>query len=278
MPDQYARFAASLRWLAEHYREQPDLAEIAARSDLSPAHFQRAFSQWVGVSPKKFVEHLSVHHARDMLAHGGNVLDAALEVGLSGPSRLHDLFIRHEALSPGEYKSGGAGLAIRYGFHPSPFGEVLIGESARGITGLVFVEPGQHAVRLADMRKRLPRADFSLDDGALAATVQRVFAPANGGELRLLLAGSPFQISVWRALLALPVDGRCSYGQIATAIERPKAYRAVGTAVGANPVALLIPCHRVIRADAGLGGYRWGLERKLAIQGWEQGVSAGDGA
>lgn len=266
----YERFARSLRWLAAHYTEQPSLAQMAAHSGLSAHHFQRQFSHWVGVSPKRFVESLSVEHARARLAAGASVLDASLDAGLSSPSRLHDLLIRHDALSPGEYKRGGAGLAVDYGLHDTAFGRVLLAEGERGVVHLAFVEDDD-AAAFARLQDRLPQASYTLAPERTARRVAQVFDPAAAGELRLLLAGSDFQLQVWRALLRLPEGGACSYGQLAQAIGRPGASRAVGTAVGANPLALLIPCHRVIRADTGLGGYRWGPERKLALQAWELG-------
>ncbi len=272
----YKRFEASLRWLSEHYDEQPSLSEIAAQSGVSEHHFQRQFKKWVGVSPKRFVEHLSVQHARKLLAAGESVLDASFETGLSSPSRLHDLFIRHEAMTPGEYKLGGLGLTIRYGVHESPFGETLVGQSERGLVTLVFIGAGGAPSAVAEMKKRLPKAEYLEDRLSTLQLVDKIFAPAWGGELQLLLAGSPFQLSVWQALLRLPMAARCSYGQLARSIDKSGAARAVGTAVGTNPLALLIPCHRVIRADTGQGGYRWGLERKLAIQAWELGL--GDSA
>ena len=268
----YQLFAESLRWLAEHYDEQPSLSEIAAHSGVSEHHFQRQFSKWVGVSPKRFVEHLSVGHARKLLDAGESVLDTSFETGLSSPSRLHDLFIRHEAMTPGEYKLGGLGLSIKYGVHAGPFGETLVGTSKRGLVALTFVGAEGSAAAIATMQRRLPKAEYLEDRPSTLALLEQIFAPARGGELHLLLAGSPFQLSVWHALLRLPIAARCSYGQLARSIDKVGAARAVGTAVGANPLALLIPCHRVIRADTGQGGYRWGLERKLALQAWELGM------
>lgn len=272
--DSYQRFADSLAWLSAHYTEQPSLEQIAEPSGLSMHHFQRQFTQWVGVSPKRFVESLSVDHARELLAQGASVLDASLDAGLSSPSRLHDLFIRHEALSPGEYKSGGAGLEVVYGLHDTPFGQALLAQCGRGLLALAFVEASEEADSIVQMKKRLPRASYVRDQALTAGVIEQIFSPVEGGELRLLLAGSPFQIQVWRALLQLPLGVRCSYSNLACAVDSPRASRAVGTAVGANPLALLIPCHRVIRADTGLGGYRWGLQRKLAVQAWELGLQA----
>ncbi len=274
MDANYQRFSSSLQWLAENYLDQPSLQQIAAQSNLSAHHFQRQFTQWVGVSPKRFVESLSVAHARQLLSAGASVLDASLDAGLSSPSRLHDLFIRHETLTPGEYKRGGRGIVIHHGVHDTLFGRVLVADSERGLLALSFLERGGELTALEQLQKRLPHAEYQVDETRTAALVQRVFSAAAGGEIRLLLAGSPFQIKVWQALLALPSGARCSYGQLATAIDCPRGSRAVGTAVGANPLAVLIPCHRVIRADTGLGGYRWGLQRKLALQAWELGLQA----
>jgi len=270
--ESYERFSDSLIWLSQHYTEQPSLEKIAERSGLSMHHFQRQFTQWVGVSPKRFVESLSVDHARELLSRGASVLDASLDAGLSSPSRLHDLFIRHEALSPGEYKSGGRDLVVSYGFHPTPFGQAFVAQCERGLLSLVFIEDGQDAEPLQRLQKRLPKASYLQDQPNAASVIEQIFSPVEQGELRLLLAGSPFQIQVWRALLQLPLGTRCSYGDLARAVDSPRASRAVGTAVGGNPLALLIPCHRVIRADTGLGGYRWGLQRKLAVQAWELGL------
>lgn len=267
--DPYQLFAESLRWLAQNYSRQPALAEIAEKSGLSEYHFQRQFKQWVGISPKRFVESLSVKHARQLLDQGESVLDASLDSGLSSPSRLHDLLIRHQALTPGEYKRGGAGLDIHYGVAASPFGDVLVAVCERGITSLVFVEPEATQLTIEQMRAKLPNATYTRDQSCAEVMIAKVFEPAFRGEIQLLLAGSPFQISIWQALLQVPANARVSYSQLARATGRPKAHRAVGTAVGANAIALLIPCHRVIRADTGLGGYRWGLERKLALQAWE---------
>ncbi len=272
----YRRIEAALEYLARHFRRQPDLAEIAAAVQLSEYHFQRLFSRWVGVSPKKFLQSLTLDEAKRRLAASASVFEASADVGLSGGSRLHDLFVRAEALSPGEFKRRGAGLQIDYGYHPTPFGEALLLATSRGLSGLAFVDSAGGAAALADMRARLPRADYREAPAATAGYAQSlcrrlggVGDDRHGAPLRLLLAGTPFQLQVWRALLRVPAGSCISYSQIAAQLGRPDAVRAVGGAVGRNPISWLIPCHRVLRRDGLLGGYHWGEARKLALLGWE---------
>jgi AraC family transcriptional regulator of adaptative response/methylated-DNA-[protein]-cysteine methyltransferase len=264
----YERIARAIEYLRRHAGDQPDLAAAARHVHLSEHHFQRLFTRWAGVSPKRFVQFLTVEHAKSYLAATRGVLDAAGAVGLSGPGRLHDLFVTLEAMSPGEYKAGGAGLAIRYGVHDSPFGPALIAITARGICALNFVG-GAGVERL---RRDWPDAELRWDPDATAPVAERVFRPLAlppGRALALLVKGSNFQVKVWRALLELPLGSLATYGDIAARIGAPGSARAIGTAIGANPVAWLIPCHRVIRASGALGGYRWGAERKAAMLGWE---------
>ena len=285
----YRRIEAAIAYIAAHYRDAPSLDEIAAAANLSPFHFQRLFTRWAGVSPKRFSRYLSLDHARALLRHqGASCLDAAYEAGLSGPGRLHDMFVRIEAMTPGEYGSGGAGLAIRYGFADSLFGEVIIAATPRGVCHLAFCDDGggtDRAAALARLHAAFPEADLSAVEtgrqamgtaaqAALAALDRDWSSPA---EIRLHLHATPFQLKVWEALLRIPTGRLASYGDVAAAIGRSGASRAVGTAIGANPVAWLIPCHRVIRQNGATGGYMWGPSRKQAIIGWEsaQGDMAG---
>jgi AraC family transcriptional regulator of adaptative response/methylated-DNA-[protein]-cysteine methyltransferase len=241
---------------------------LAARMGMSPAHFQRVFSQWVGVSPKRYQQYLTLDHARRLLADRHTVLDTALATGLSGSGRLHDLFIRWEAMSPGDYARGGEGLTILWGWFESPFGPVLAMGTARGICGMGFAAETGAEATMTDLLGRWPRATFAEDVAALRPMVDAAFG-ATGGETRLFLIGAPFQIKVWEALLSIPTGHVTTYSDIAAAIGHPHAVRAVGTAVGRNPVSLLIPCHRALRKDGQLGGYHWGLPVKRAILAWE---------
>lgn len=266
----YERVARAIEYLRHNAAGQPDLAAVARHLHLSEHHFQRLFTCWAGVSPKRFVQFLTLEHAKTRLATTRGVLDLAGAVGLSGPGRLHDLFVTLEAVSPGEYKASGAGLAIRYGVHPSPFGAALVATTGRGICALHFVDsPGDGIERL---RRDWPDAELCRDPGATAPVAERIFRPLSsppGRALALLVKGTNFQVKVWRALLELPSGSLATYGDVAARIGAPGSARAVGTAVGANPVAWLIPCHRVIRESGALGGYRWGTERKAAMLGWE---------
>lgn len=266
----YDRIARAIGYLRRHIAEQPDLAAAARHANLSEHHFQRLFTRWAGVSPKRFVQYLTVEHAKSRLVSAGSVLDLAGTVGLSGPGRLHDLFVTLEAMSPGEYRAGGSGLAIRYGVHESPFGPALLAMTERGVCGLRFVEGDREGA--AWLRRNWPEADLRHDEAGTAPVVERIFQPLAAGTARplaLLVKGSNFQVKVWRALLELPLGSLTSYGQIAARIGAPGSARAVGGAVGANPIAWLIPCHRVIRETGLLGGYRWGPDRKAAMLGWE---------
>jgi AraC family transcriptional regulator of adaptative response/methylated-DNA-[protein]-cysteine methyltransferase len=264
----------ALEWLAREAHARPRLEEAAAVVGLGPHHFQRLFSRWAGVSPKQFLQAVSLARAQSRLDAGASVLDAALEAGLSGPGRLHDAFVTVEAVTPGEYKRGLAGTTIHYGYAPSPFGECLIMSTGRGICALGFVCWNERDVVLADLAGRFPRARLRRDDAQALALAARIFrnpgaCTSRQTPLRLFLAGTRFQIQVWRALLAIPQGAVTSYEELARRIDKPRAVRAVGTANGANPIAYLVPCHRVIRKTGALGGYRWGLGRKLALLGTE---------
>ena len=241
------------------------LDDLAAGAGLSPAHFQRVFSTWAGVSPKRLSQYLALGHAKALLDDRFTLLEAAGSVGLSGTSRLHDLFLRWEAMSPGDYARGGAGLTIRHGWFDTPFGEALAMATDRGLCGLAFAEETGRDAALADMTARWPDAVHVEDRATAAPLVDAAF----GGEARLHLVGGPFQIKVWEALMRIPSGHVTTYGEIARAIGNPKAVRAVGTAVGRNPVSWLIPCHRALRASGGLGGYHWGLPVKRAMLAYE---------
>lgn len=263
----YGVIGRAIAAIAERAPEQAPLEAIAASVGMSPAHFQRVFSQWVGVSPKRYQQYLALDHARRLLAERHTVLDAAHLAGLSGSGRLHDLFLRWEAMSPGEYARAGQGLAIAWGWFDTPFGEALAMGTERGLCGLAFAAETGRDAAMADLRDRWPRADFREDPDAIAPWVEAAFRGA--GEARLHLMGAPFQIKVWEALLQVPSGHVTTYSDIASAIGRPKAVRAVGTAVGRNPVSFLIPCHRALRKAGGLGGYHWGLGVKRAMLAWE---------
>jgi len=273
----YARIARAIAWLQTHAAAQPDLASAARHVGLSEFHFQRLFTRWAGVSPKRFLQLLTVEHAKHCLDRTRSTLDLAAEVGLSGSGRLHDLFVTLDALSPGEARLGGAGLDIRYGIHDTRFGPALIATTARGVCALHFVGAAHAAPE--QLQRAWPRARLRHDSAATAAVARRIFAPLTARArqpLALLVKGTNFQVQVWRALLALPPGAMTTYGDLADALQMPSAARAVGAAVGANSIAWLIPCHRVIRASGALTGYRWGVERKAAMLAWEA-VRSGNG-
>jgi AraC family transcriptional regulator, regulatory protein of adaptative response / methylated-DNA-[protein]-cysteine methyltransferase len=272
----YERVATVIRFLDRHHTDQPDLNELAAAAGLSPFHFHRLFSAWAGVTPKDFLQCLTLEHVKQLLRDGDNVFDAALNAGLSGPGRLHDLCVTLEAASPGEMKNGGAGMQIDYGFAETPFGEALIAETERGICHLSFVqEQSRNAVRdlVAD---QWPNAKLRRKDQRAVELSKKIFVhrPQNESRpnLRAFVRGTPFQLRVWRALLEVPSGSLTTYGRLSAAINQPAAARAVGSAVGANPISFVIPCHRVIRETGALGNYGGGRIRKRAIIGWELSV------
>lgn len=270
----YERIARVIRYLDEAHLEQPDLATLAAHAGLSPFHFHRLFSTWAAITPKDFLQCLTLEGARESLRQGENVLEVALNSGLSGPGRLHDLCVSLEAASPGELKSGGAGWTISAGFAESPFGQCLIGEGPRGICHLSFVDEGGEGVELMTLQEAWPGARLRRDDAAAADAVARLFIHAPGSApseapLRAFVRGTPFQVRVWRALMHIPPGTLVSYRHLASAIGQCRTARAVGSAVGRNPLAYLIPCHRVIRGTGVLGEYRWGRVRKRALIAWE---------
>jgi AraC family transcriptional regulator of adaptative response/methylated-DNA-[protein]-cysteine methyltransferase len=256
--------------------EDLSLDDLAARMDMSPSHFQRLFSAWVGVSPKRFQQYLRLGHAKTLLRDRFSTLETALSVGLSGSGRLHDLFLRWEAMSPGEYARKGDGLEIRWGWFESPFGLALVMGTTKGICGLAFASETGAEPAMADMKARWPNACFVEDPGMLRPLVDSAFS--GKGETRLHMIGAPLQIKVWEALLRIPSGHVTTYSEIATAIGAPRAVRAVGTAVGRNPVSWLIPCHRALRKSGALGGYHWGLPVKRAMLAYEAARGEGDAA
>jgi AraC family transcriptional regulator of adaptative response/methylated-DNA-[protein]-cysteine methyltransferase len=268
--DAYRTVAQAIAYLQDHAREQPRLADIAARVGMSEFHFQRRFSEWAGISPKRFLQFLTKEYAKEALRNREDVLGAAYAAGLSSPGRLHDLLVTCEAVSPGEQRSQGAGVVIAYGFHATPFGECLIATTARGICRLAFVGSGGRDAEIEELRRSWSRARLSQDQAATEVLVLAIFDQAHRGKpLHLWVRGSNFQIKVWEALLRIAPGELASYEQVARAVGHPRAARAVGAAVGLNPVAVLIPCHRVIRKAGDFGDYRWGLTRKRALVGRE---------
>lgn len=273
----YERIARAIEFLKRNATSQPSLAAVARQAHLSEHHFQRLFTRWAGVSPKRFLQLLTVEHAKAHLAASRSVLDVAAGVGLSGPGRLHDLFVTLEAMTPGEFHDGGRGLSMRYGLCPSPFGHCLIAATARGVCALRFTEGGDVAQAATGIRAEWPNAVIRHDRAGMEELSRRVFpfAGARPGEpLALLVRGTNFQIQVWRALIQVPFGAVTTYGDIASRAGHAGAARAAGSAIGANPIAWLIPCHRVIQESGVLGGYRWGTARKAAMLGWEAARSA----
>ena len=275
----YHRIERAIRFLDGAAPVRPSLDQVAKHVGMSPFHFQRLFTRWAGISPKRFSQVLALEYAKGRLHESRNLIDATYDAGLSSGGRLHDLFVNLEAVTPGEFRENGAGLRISAGFHDSPFGEALVATTERGICGLTFHE-GSRKAALRDLATRWPNAQIEERPRVTAPVASRVFAalevrdPDTVVPLGILVRGTNFQVKVWRALLQIPVGTVASYEDIATAIGAPTAVRAVGTAIGHNPVAFLIPCHRVIRTTGALGGYRWGLPRKRAMLAWESGRTA----
>ena len=264
----YERMEKALEWLAQRWRERPSLEEAAEAVGLSPFHFQRVFTRWAGVSPKTFVASIAHAEAVKSLEEGASVLDAAYDIGLSGPSRLHDLFIAQEAVTPGEARKRGEGLTMTWGYAPTPFGKGLFVMTGRGLCGLAFADPGKEEEAFADMHRRWPAAQWLRDDKAAAEMAPRAFL-GEGEKPELVLIGAPFHVQVWKALLRIPAGATATYADVARWAGKPGAFRATGAAVGANPISCLIPCHRAIASDGRLTGYHWGLARKAAILGTE---------
>jgi AraC family transcriptional regulator of adaptative response/methylated-DNA-[protein]-cysteine methyltransferase len=274
----YERVRRIIAFISERWREQPSLEAIAEHVGLSTTHVHHLFRRWAGLTPKAFLQAITLDNAKTLLAASASVLETTYELGLSGPARLHDLFVTHEAMTPGDWKSGGSGLAMAYGFHPSPFGEAIVVATDRGLAGLGFVDGGDRAAALADMRRRWPRADYAEDPAATAPLARRVFDAAAwrpDQPLRVVLIGTDFEVRVWRTLLGIPFGRAATYSDVAARIGSPKAARAVGAAVGRNPISFVVPCHRVLGRSGALTGYHWGLTRKQAILGWEAGRLAG---
>lgn len=263
----YALIKRAIAHIGDTVSEQPKLEQVAAAAGLSPAHFQRVFTQWVGVSPKKYQQYLTLGHAKSLLDDRFTLLDTAVEAGLSGTGRLHDLFLTWEAMSPGQYAAKGAGLTVRYGWFDSPFGEMLVMATDRGLCGIGFTSEFGRDHSLNDMTRRWPKAAFKEDPVSLNTQVDALLDLDKATHLHLI--GAPLQIKVWEALLAIPSGHVTTYSEIAQHIGNPKAVRAVGTAVGRNPISWLIPCHRALRKSGGLGGYHWGLPVKRAMLAWE---------
>lgn len=290
--EDYETVRTLLQHITENWRDHPDLDDLTQLTGLPATRLQKTFTRWAGISPKAFLQAVTLDHAKRLLDEGLPLLETSYELGLSGPGRLHDLFVTHEAMSPGAYKAQGEGLEIRFGFHSSPFGEALIMATDRGLAGLAFADEsgndGRHAGEtgtgtfnrmeaLEDMRKRWPRASYVEDTVFTAPYAVRIFDPNKWSQdqpLRVVLIGTDFQIRVWEGLLKIPVGKATTYSDLARSVNRPDAARAVGTAVGRNPISFVVPCHRVLGKSGQLTGYHWGLTRKRAMLGWEAGVTA----
>jgi len=265
------------RRISERWRAQPEIEQIAHAVGVTPDELHHLFRRWAGLTPKAFLQAITLDNARKLLRDSASVLDASYEVGLSGPGRLHDLFVTHEAMSPGEWKTGGEGLTVYYGFHPALFGTALVMATDRGLCGLAFADPGEEKAAIADMRSRWPRATYVEDSARTAPLCARIFDKKLWREdrpLRVVLIGTDFEVRVWETLLRVPMGRATTYSDIANHIGKPKAPRAVGAAVGKNPISFVVPCHRVIGKSGELTGYHWGLTRKRAMLGWEAGTVA----
>lgn len=269
--DDYRRIEKAIQFIEENFKSQPSLDEIAASVHLSKFHFDRVFKRWAGISPKQFLQHITLDYTKRKLAEASSLQEASLDAGLSGSGRLHDLYVNFEAMTPGEYKSKGAGLDVTYGFGMSPFGNCLLATTSRGICHLGFVEGHNQDEAVADLANRLPGARLIEDDNAVQQMVEDIFSPdwdASNG-FKLHVRGTNFQVNVWKALLRIPEGEILSYLDVAKGMGQPKAFRAVASAIAANPVGFLIPCHRVITSSGKIHQYRWGTARKKAIIGWE---------
>lgn len=266
----FDRITQAIGYLKDNFKEQPNLDDVAEKVHLSPFHFQKMFTDWAGVSPKKFVQYLSVEHAKKLLSNASSTLfDTAYKTGLSGTGRLHDLFVNIEGMTPGEYKNGGESLHINYSFSETPFGTILAASTSKGICHLAFADDETEA--LDTLRKKFPNAAYKHVTDLIQQQALYAFShgPSETEKIKLHLKGTPFQLKVWEALLSVPLGQLTTYGSIASHIESPKASRAVGTAIGDNPVAFIIPCHRIIQSSGILGNYHWGSSRKAAMIGWE---------
>jgi AraC family transcriptional regulator of adaptative response/methylated-DNA-[protein]-cysteine methyltransferase len=276
--DDYDVVRRAIGHIRGHWREQPEVEAIAEAAGVTPTELHHLFRRWAGLTPKAFLQALTLDGARSLLRDSASVLDATFEVGLSGPGRLHDLFVTHEAMSPGEWKSGGEGLTIAYGFHPSPFGRALVMITERGLAGLAFADPGEEQAMLADMKSRWAKATYVENTARTTPVAQRIFDPSQWKPqqpLRVVLIGTDWEVRVWDALLQIPMGRLATYSGIAKKICTPAAARAVGAAVGKNPVSFVVPCHRVVGKSGDLTGYHWGITRKRAMLGWEAGQVSG---
>ncbi|MFZ1815521.1 MAG: bifunctional helix-turn-helix domain-containing protein/methylated-DNA--[protein]-cysteine S-methyltransferase [Rhizobiaceae bacterium] len=274
----YQTVRRCIELISTNWREQPELNELALGVGVTPDRLQKIFRQWAGLTPKAFLQAVTLNHARRLLDESMPILDASYELGLSGPGRLHDLFVTHEAMSPGIYKARGEGLEIFHAFHPSPFGLALIMATDRGLAGLAFCDPGGEGAALDDMMGRWPRAIFREDEKHTARFASRAFDIhrwKRDEPLRVVLIGTDFEVRVWQGLLRLPLGTATTYSDLARTIGVENAPRAVGRAVGRNPISFVVPCHRVVGKSGDLTGYHWGLTRKRAMLGWEAGVRAG---
>jgi AraC family transcriptional regulator of adaptative response/methylated-DNA-[protein]-cysteine methyltransferase len=262
----YGKVEKAIYYIEEHADQQPGLEEVSAHVGFSPYHFQRVFKKWTGVSPKRFLQFLTVENAKRLLDQSASVLETSYDVGLSGPGRLHDLFVSVEAITPGQFKSGGAGVKVEYGFHNTPFGRAVIVMAKDGLTDLKFVDEEGESKAVRDLEKKWPAADITENSGAAGKIARRIFGglekSAEGSPIKLWLRGTNFQIKVWQALLRIPEGTIVSYSDVARSIGRPEAVRAAANAVGSNPIAWLIPCHRVLRSSGAIGGYGGGVARK----------------
>jgi len=277
----YDSVRRAIAFIYEHWRSQPTIEAMADAAGVTPDELHHLFRRWASLTPKAFMQALTLDHAKNLLRDSASVLDAALDSGLSGPGRLHDLFVTHEAMSPGEWKNGGTGLILRYGFHPSPFGTAIVIATNRGLAGLAFADPGEEQIAFADMKSRWPNATYVEDGNSTAALAQRIFDTRlwrQDQPLRVILIGTDFEVRVWETLLKIPMGKAVCYSDIACKINSPKASRAVGAAVGKNPVSFVVPCHRALGKDGKLTGYHWGVTRKQAMLGWEAGRLAAPAA
>lgn len=264
--------------IRNNWRSQPEIDTIAKATGVNATELHHLFRRWCGLTPKAFLQALTLNSARELLRSSASVLDTAYEVGLSGPGRLHDLFVTHEAMSPGEWKAGGEGLTLTYGFHPCPFGMALVMTTPRGLAGLALADAGKERAALNDMKSRWPKARYVEDFAATAATGRRIFDTSlwrQDQPLRVVLIGTDFEVRVWEKLLTVPMGKLTTYSDLAAKAGSPKAARAVGAAVGKNPICFVVPCHRVIGKSGDITGYHWGLTRKRAMLGWEAGMAAG---
>lgn len=269
----YETVRRAIEYLTKKYREQPEVEAVAAAMKTDPRTLNDLFRRWCGLTPKAFLQAVTLDNAKKLLADSPNILETSYELGLSGPGRLHDLFVVHEAMSPGEWKSGGEGLEIRYGFHPSPFGTALVMLTKRGLCGLAFADPGKESAALKDMRARWKNARYAEDSAATADIAARIFQSERwkpDTPLRVVLIGTDFEVRVWETLLKVPLGRAATYSDVARRIGKANAPRAVGAAVGKNPISFVVPCHRIVGSNGALTGYHWGLTRKRAMLGWEQ--------